>query len=57
MILMVMTILTGIAYPLAVTGLAQVTFPWQANDSLVEKDGKVVGSALIAQAFTGPTYF
>lgn len=56
-LLVVMTILTGIAYPLAVTGLAQLTFPWQAQGSLIEKDGHVVGSALIGQSFTGPAYF
>jgi K+-transporting ATPase ATPase C chain len=56
-LLVVMTVLTGIAYPLAVTGLAQITFPWQAGGSLIEKDGKVVGSALIGQSFTGPAYF
>lgn len=57
MLLVVMTLLTGIAYPLAVTGLAQLAFPWQANGSLIEKDGHVVGSALIGQSFAGPAYF
>lgn len=48
--------LTGLAYPLAVTGVAQVALPAQANASLVEQDGRVVGSALVAQAFTAPHY-
>lgn len=55
--IVVMTALTGIAYPLAVTAIAQSTFPAQAGGSLIEKDGKVVGSALIGQNFTRPGYF
>lgn len=50
-------VLTGLAYPLAVTGLAQLLFPYQANGSLVVFDGRTVGSALIGQAFGAPAYF
>lgn len=56
-LLLVMTALTGIAYPLAVTGFAQALFPAQAAGSLVERDGKVIGSRLIGQPFSGPGYF
>ena len=52
-----LTVLAGLAYPLAVTGLAQILFPRQANGSLVLRDGRVVGSALIGQSFTAPGYF
>lgn len=57
MVFFILTILTGVAYPLAVTGIAQLLFPHQANGSLIYKDGKPIGSALIGQPFDEPQYF
>jgi len=52
-----LSVVTGLVYPLAVTGIAQIAFPDKANGSLVTQDGKVVGSALIGQAFSDPKHF
>jgi K+-transporting ATPase ATPase C chain len=56
-ILLVFTVITGLAYPAVVTGIAQVVFPHQASGSMLTANGSTVGSSLIGQAFDGPTYF
>lgn len=55
--LFVFTVITGVIYPLGVTGIAQLLFPSQANGSIIKKDGRVIGSALIGQPFDDPSYF
>lgn len=56
-LLVTLTVITGLIYPLAMTGIAGAVFPTQAQGSLIEKDGKVIGSALIGQSFTSDKYF
>lgn len=56
-LILAMTVITGLAYPLAITGIAQLVFPHQANGSLVTHQGKVIGSSLIGQSFTADIWF
>jgi K+-transporting ATPase ATPase C chain len=55
--LLALTVITGVAYPLLITGIAQAAFPSQANGSLIVKDGKPIGSRLVGQSFDDPKYF
>jgi K+-transporting ATPase ATPase C chain len=56
-LIVALTLITGLAYPLAMTGLSETLFPYQSQGSLIERDGKVIGSDLIGQAFTSDRYF
>ncbi len=56
-VLILFTLLTGVIYPLVVTGIAQIVFPEKANGSFIKKGGKIVGSELIGQPFSDPKYF
>jgi K+-transporting ATPase ATPase C chain len=56
-LILTFTVITGVIYPLAMTGIAEVIFPHQSHGSLIEKDGKVIGSELIGQQFTSDKYF
>ncbi len=55
--LLIFTVITGVVYPLIVTGVSQIVFPLQANGSLIVRDGKLLDSELIGQSFSDPKYF